>query len=287
MGQYGQTIGIKYFLNKKVKGRPSENPFTKGWVFYPIYVRITVRRQATEIRSLLGKNGAEENFDSIKNMYSVAMEKESELIREHILRQNPFEQDRFSLKKTLSMFHHDNQQIDGLVNQYLLFELKLSLSELAKDAAQKRLKLREPQYYYTGLEEVVGISYDALAPNPGRMALNDINMVNWDEVDVGNLAAWWKDALGTDVHKLYHSYPEEFWSFQQYNELVVARPDYLYTLKDWINGDYQRSFIRAWQDHPDPQSLLQKIAVGVNRLIEKHPDLQRIANKHRSEVVSH
>jgi hypothetical protein len=135
---HGQKIGIKYFLEKRVK------PFRTAWGGdnvllngYPVYIQVTVKKQNTKFKSQLGDYVAPEHFDTYlrREDKKRLIEDERSMITRLILEAKPFDSQTFSLSLALKELTSDEWDIIYVIGKALKYDFLNAYREDLKDRA--------------------------------------------------------------------------------------------------------------------------------------------------------
>ncbi|MFC5411728.1 hypothetical protein ACFPMF_20565 [Larkinella bovis] len=271
-------VGIRHFLNKKIKPDTTNTSYDET-ICYWVYIQITVKRQTTVIKSMIGSL-PESLFDKILSSNIELLDfYESRLKRE-------LEREKANIEyviKTLASDKDDNFKLSNFIHVYEKATYKLS------DALNKLL-LNEIQLfcdnYYKRKENIVfrnpSISFKK---NDTKTLFNPFNdLIPWHNKDLSaykviqGICGIFPPAL--QLIKEYRSYIWDFLSL--YDNAVFSASDLILTnaLLDWEKGTFQKQMLISL---PIPEEDLQLLFNDIEKLLTKY-SFDKVENYKSDEI---
>ncbi|MBC7571206.1 MAG: hypothetical protein H7319_15955 [Spirosoma sp.] len=287
---YGQTIGVKHYLDLRVKPKIKMVGETRI-VTYPLYVRVTAKQQTANFKSVLNEHIATEDFDLWLKQQQAAVDKEAELIRNKILAAKPFDRQDFKISHALSNKRVHYFDLAKRVEDLLKQEIMESIAESIYPVLTKYEMEFMLDEFFIPNDTPDSYRYDARQ----KAYVSVRNSYNWRDSSafyhISTLANIAKD--DSKLRRLFDKYPVSFWNFPLYCDLVSTQlSEPFYTLEDWISGMFSISFtslterIRAGEFSPtvfdslDIDRTLEDFHTGFKTLCETHPSFQESMTYH-------
>lgn len=292
IGKRGFTIGIKHYLNDKLKAkfRDRMSEFGIPENSYPLYVQITVKGQSLRVRSVLKKYFSQEEFEKYKVTNVQDMINESILIQRDILAQNPFEDPEFLLR--WSWFSDDNlheheDELNNVVYTYLHIMFNNALNYYDGNMIRyERFWRREatsnlPCRVLTD-EEYLEASNKHIEDEYGFVTANSNEHIWAFDPSTINYNSMYLSFFIPEVKRVRDMVPSEFWDFSSYHIKMTLKGGVdLLIVDDLFTGRFDSLFMSIWND----SAALKAIHTGFDTLCSLFGDLQerveKIKNYHK------
>lgn len=229
---YGRTIGIKHYLDKRVRPKIVG---TEKAIAYPLYVRVTAKKQTTTFKSALNEYIPEENFDSFLIENRIQLEKEANLLRNKILEAKPFEREDFNISLALQSKHSNNFDLAKRVEDLLQEQVKEILAKSITGPLLQYQTEFELHNFFIPSEHPMEYKFNLT----GQAYINARKQYNWN----GTTAFYHISTLASiagensEFAELLNKYPISFWNFSRYCALIASFwNEPFFTLEDWHNG---------------------------------------------------
>lgn len=242
---YGQTIAIKHYLNKRVK---PETVVRNGKKFeaYPVYVQITVKKQNTQLRSVIEDYVIPEYFTEFLAENFSVINNEIQIIRDRILEYLPFESSYFVLKYSLDGFNVKEKDIRFVFLEYLWYEFQQAFIDDYIFRAKQGYP--SPQLFF-GFNEDEEISYNELKEAEWRVEASCMIFKERVKEGLTQLAlqvSYYADDAHPNLLALWNRYEINLWKLEDYCKGIEMTTGHsIITLSDWINGKFDELFIKA------------------------------------------
>ncbi|QDK81255.1 hypothetical protein EXU85_22645 [Spirosoma sp. KCTC 42546] len=244
---YGQTINIRYYLEKKVKSRPY---FWEGQRLdsYPLYVQISVKRQNAQFRSVLGSYFPFERLDDLLNTHSQIIKEETQSLRNRVLAFKPFENANFSLNEALSGYSVLQEDICYIIGSHLYFDYKKSYVEDLVVRMKKDTAIYLPELF------AGTIAKDDLDEQEAELRRRARSIFSrGDSLDKLNSRLVFNEVLINAVSVNKHllafkkKYGKHFWSLENYCAAMryqMSSP--VLTLGFFLSVNFKENYIKYW-----------------------------------------
>ncbi len=268
----GQTIAIKHYLNKRVKPRKVVHN-GKDFAGYPIYIRITVKQQDTQLKSIIDQYVIPELFYQFLRENSEVIKNEVKIIRDQILAFSPFENLHFSLKHSLNDFDVMEKDIRYIFLKSLIKEFEQAYTE---DYIYRASKGYPNSLVLPDFKNTVNPTPDQLKQiweEQASLLLYIEHNIKHGITHFAMHTSFCADDNHPNLLDLWKRYETDFWRLEVYcSKIEVETGHSLITLSDWINGRFDTLFIQSGFNI-DALTSLKK---SVDKLRAKHEDLDII-----------
>ncbi len=214
-------ITVKHFFNTRLKGKTQES----GVVVYPLYVRIMVKGQLTDIKSRLTQLVDPHSFDLFENDYSAFLQQEIKDITSIVKDLKPFDKQDFNLQTVTSLYSQSATPITTIIENCLKDEVRYCIA----------INYPEPSHNVDMNDKAVII---ALAQDNEL-----ISLIDWQKSSYMILTSLQTiiPSLFDPLRKLEIMYGPAF-SFDGYYNTLYATHRYPVkpTLTDWKSGSLKR-----------------------------------------------
>lgn len=263
----------------------------KKAITYPLYVRITAKKQTTTFRSSLEQYVAVEDLEVYLKSNKKALQKEAELLRGKILEANPFDNEQFSISLALQNKQVNHFDLAKRVEELLQEEVKNALENALTPTFQRyQLEFRIGDYFSLD-GNVSDYEYDPAEEAYVRVRKSYNWRGDFAFYHITTLSDLAKD--GSPIIELLHKYPIPFWNFARYGLLLAYMTgEPFYTLDDWYSGRFSKAFKKVSSkirrkvklpsifDSFNAESILKEFEVGFCKLRVTHPSFDAAASQY-------
>ena len=271
-------ITIKHFLNTRIKPlfmpdyKASDDTNEQDIEYYPIYTRVTVKRQSTSFPTrLLGHTNCYpiKYFDEEVKLIKTFLDREITVIEDVIKVLNPFERDDFDIKEFTELFGELYSHLTITVREKLIGEIRRALNS-------ESVIVPFISYEYDYDENMlISKEEDFEDENIESESENDISyIIDWT-VDPFNILNVLKQFVPA-VKRLEEKYPTEVWNFGYFSYCMMANTvgirymkedEFPYiSLYEW-NKNVVQDFMRKKYMPHQPEKV-EQIIDGLNRLLQ-------------------
>ncbi|MBO0951585.1 hypothetical protein [Fibrella forsythiae] len=273
---YGQKIGVKYYVEKGLKSRRLYygDKILEG---YPLYIRITVKRQSAQIKSVIEHYVPPEKLDEFlqKAPIKPLIQDETNEIKRRILAFKPFDNESFKIAIALQGFSVEKYDIRYIIGSYLIQEYHEARSlDLLGWFCDEYDQYPTRQWLNTAYKiddtEFNPIDRVARLTFSTREAIHD-SLTGILPLSVYNRIR--ADAVkGSYVEDLVKRYGLPLLRLNQYLENFAVRARRLPTLSLFLSSEFDNLFI----EYCDNEEVLFSVRQGFKALCERYGVLNEL-----------
>lgn len=236
-------ITVKHFVNKNLQPIKESLEDGKEILKYPVYVRITVKGQVTQVPSDLISDFFASDKDINKSCQILMIDEVENMLNPfHLLKLNPFENDKFSIK--------DFTQIHKILNTKVSHIVEILLFDIVKSSNNKN-----------GLRNIRPYSFWNTGSAGGGKVMPSIRHIFHSQEDISKD----KDAL--------HEYQSEIWGLFSYEYLYYVKyalenkseSNLKFTISEIVSGVYQKEMEKVFGE-----DIMNPIFKDLKKLFKKY-----------------